>query len=64
MTSYEYMPPMQYEVFCHVCSHKYLEQDPAVTFIHGDHVWECTDPGACALNRAMNALDPERSIEP
>lgn len=57
MTSYEYSPPMQYEVFCHICGHRWLEQDPGVTFIHGDHVWECTDQAACFLHKVMTDLE-------
>lgn len=52
VTSYEYSPPMQYEVFCHNCNARYLEQDPDVIFVYGDEVWECADEAACAEQRA------------
>lgn len=58
------MPDMvQYEVFCNICGHPWLEQDPGVDYIYGDGVWECADQSLCADRRAMAALDEqERGI--
>lgn len=56
------MPDMvQYDVFCNICGARYLEQDPAVTWIYGDGVWECADESLCADRRAMAALETETS---
>jgi len=43
---------LQYDVFCHICGWRYLEQDPAVRFIHAEHVWECADEAECFGRRA------------
>jgi alpha-D-ribose 1-methylphosphonate 5-phosphate C-P lyase len=50
-----------YDVFCNICGHKWSEQDPGVTFIYGDHVWECFDEAMCAERKAMTELDQEVS---
>ena len=47
---------MQYEVFCHLCGWRYLEQDPEVRFIYADHVWECADEGECFSRRAAGRI--------
>jgi len=42
----------QYDVFCHICGARWLEQDPEVNFIYAEHVWECADEAACRYRAA------------
>jgi hypothetical protein len=44
---------VQYTVYCHICGHGWLEQDPGVRFRFVDHVWECYDEAMCFERRAM-----------
>ena len=57
--SYEYSPPMQYEVICDICGKTWLEQDPGVRFVYSALVWECSEEAPCLGRRAMLQLDQE-----
>ena len=46
-------PSVEYVVFCHICGWGYREQDPAVRFVYGDHVWECCEEPECWDRRMM-----------
>ena len=58
------MTVIAYDVFCHICGHRYQETDPRVRFILTDHVWECADEADCFDRKASNDMHAELATPP